>query len=236
MRDVLSTVFCLRGSSHSMSLSSPPLFWHQWDFTAANGSLWVFAWTLFSFALLCAILRSQVDQGAAVFTPVFAVRTGFEMNCSSVQLEADSTYSLIAFIPRLYWHWPVCWADYKESVHSQTSQELHRSQTDLNVHCCFTVMAVSASALSREFTEISILLILNCYFYTRTNALQQKINTAFLKHIVSTHYRPLPSDLQDRITWMENRNKSILIFSATELKDEAELLCLQKSHSIILLR
>ncbi|AWO96934.1 putative protein lifeguard 1-like [Scophthalmus maximus] len=31
----------------------------KWDFTAANGSLWVFAWTLFSFALLCAILRSQ---------------------------------------------------------------------------------------------------------------------------------------------------------------------------------
>uniref|UniRef100_A0A3Q3K642 Protein lifeguard 1 n=2 Tax=Monopterus albus TaxID=43700 RepID=A0A3Q3K642_MONAL len=31
----------------------------KWDFTRANGSLWVFAWTLFSFALLCAILRSQ---------------------------------------------------------------------------------------------------------------------------------------------------------------------------------
>ncbi|XP_035020037.1 protein lifeguard 1 [Hippoglossus stenolepis] len=31
----------------------------KWDFTAANGSLWVFAWTLFSFAMLCAILRSQ---------------------------------------------------------------------------------------------------------------------------------------------------------------------------------
>lgn len=31
----------------------------KWDFTGANGSLWVFAWTLFSFALLCAILRSQ---------------------------------------------------------------------------------------------------------------------------------------------------------------------------------
>ncbi|XP_022608978.1 protein lifeguard 1-like isoform X1 [Seriola dumerili] len=31
----------------------------KWDFTAANGSLWVFAWTLVSFALLCAILRSQ---------------------------------------------------------------------------------------------------------------------------------------------------------------------------------
>ncbi|KAM7420377.1 hypothetical protein PAMA_014884 [Pampus argenteus] len=31
----------------------------KWDFTALNGSLWVFAWTLFSYALLCAILRSQ---------------------------------------------------------------------------------------------------------------------------------------------------------------------------------
>ncbi|KAM3613937.1 uncharacterized protein V6R79_007345 [Siganus canaliculatus] len=31
----------------------------KWDFTAAYGSLWVFGWTLLSFALLCAILRSQ---------------------------------------------------------------------------------------------------------------------------------------------------------------------------------
>ncbi|XP_062255687.1 protein lifeguard 1 [Platichthys flesus] len=31
----------------------------KWDFTAANGSLWVFAWTLVSFAMLCAIMRSQ---------------------------------------------------------------------------------------------------------------------------------------------------------------------------------
>ncbi|XP_035528765.1 protein lifeguard 1 [Morone saxatilis] len=31
----------------------------KWDFTGANGSLWVFAWTVFSFAMLCAILRSQ---------------------------------------------------------------------------------------------------------------------------------------------------------------------------------
>lgn len=31
----------------------------KWDFTAASGSLWVFAWTLVSFAMLCAILRSQ---------------------------------------------------------------------------------------------------------------------------------------------------------------------------------
>ncbi|XP_075869097.1 protein lifeguard 1 [Nelusetta ayraudi] len=31
----------------------------KWDFTGASGSLWVFLWTLFSFALLCAILRSR---------------------------------------------------------------------------------------------------------------------------------------------------------------------------------
>ncbi|CAN9513909.1 unnamed protein product [Ophioblennius macclurei] len=31
----------------------------KWDFTGLSGSLWVFAWTLVSFALLCAILRSQ---------------------------------------------------------------------------------------------------------------------------------------------------------------------------------
>ncbi|XP_040020554.2 protein lifeguard 1 [Gasterosteus aculeatus] len=31
----------------------------KWDFTGLNGSLWVLMWTLFSFALLCGILRSQ---------------------------------------------------------------------------------------------------------------------------------------------------------------------------------
>uniref|UniRef100_A0A672YZH5 Zgc:110410 n=1 Tax=Sphaeramia orbicularis TaxID=375764 RepID=A0A672YZH5_9TELE len=31
----------------------------KWDFTMASGALWVFAWTLFSFALLCAILRTE---------------------------------------------------------------------------------------------------------------------------------------------------------------------------------
>ncbi|XP_005949293.1 protein lifeguard 1 [Haplochromis burtoni] len=31
----------------------------KWDFTTASGCLWVLIWTLFSFALLCAILRSQ---------------------------------------------------------------------------------------------------------------------------------------------------------------------------------
>ncbi|KAF7669257.1 hypothetical protein LDENG_00218000 [Lucifuga dentata] len=42
--------------SFSMSLFAMQ---SKWDFTMANGSLWVLAWTLFSFALLCAILRSQ---------------------------------------------------------------------------------------------------------------------------------------------------------------------------------
>ncbi|KAM8869136.1 protein lifeguard 2 isoform 1-T1 [Spinachia spinachia] len=31
----------------------------KWDFTGLNGSLWVLMWTLFSFGLLCGILRSQ---------------------------------------------------------------------------------------------------------------------------------------------------------------------------------
>uniref|UniRef100_A0A668AX67 Zgc:110410 n=1 Tax=Myripristis murdjan TaxID=586833 RepID=A0A668AX67_9TELE len=31
----------------------------KWDFTAANGCMWVLGWTLISFALLCAIMRSQ---------------------------------------------------------------------------------------------------------------------------------------------------------------------------------
>uniref|UniRef100_A0A3Q3W962 Uncharacterized protein n=1 Tax=Mola mola TaxID=94237 RepID=A0A3Q3W962_MOLML len=31
----------------------------KWDFTAASGALWVLMWSLLSFALLCAILRSR---------------------------------------------------------------------------------------------------------------------------------------------------------------------------------
>ncbi|CAL9705425.1 unnamed protein product [Knipowitschia caucasica] len=34
-------------------------FQSKWDFTMLNGSLWVLMWTLFSFCLLCAVLRSQ---------------------------------------------------------------------------------------------------------------------------------------------------------------------------------
>ncbi|KAK7887170.1 hypothetical protein WMY93_026791 [Mugilogobius chulae] len=34
-------------------------FQSKWDFTMLNGSLWVLMWTLISFCLLCAILRSQ---------------------------------------------------------------------------------------------------------------------------------------------------------------------------------
>ncbi|KAM4633631.1 protein lifeguard 1-like [Polymixia lowei] len=31
----------------------------KWDFTTASGCMWVFGWTLISFALLCGIMRSQ---------------------------------------------------------------------------------------------------------------------------------------------------------------------------------
>uniref|UniRef100_A0A3B5Q788 Zgc:110410 n=1 Tax=Xiphophorus maculatus TaxID=8083 RepID=A0A3B5Q788_XIPMA len=31
----------------------------KWDFTAGAGCLWMFAWSLFSFLLMCAIIRSQ---------------------------------------------------------------------------------------------------------------------------------------------------------------------------------
>ncbi|KAF7708116.1 protein lifeguard 1 [Silurus meridionalis] len=31
----------------------------KWDFTTVSGSIWVLCWTLFSFGLLCAIMRSQ---------------------------------------------------------------------------------------------------------------------------------------------------------------------------------
>ncbi|XP_008430335.1 protein lifeguard 1 [Poecilia reticulata] len=31
----------------------------KWDFTAGSGCLWMFAWSLFSFLLMCAIIRSQ---------------------------------------------------------------------------------------------------------------------------------------------------------------------------------
>lgn len=159
-------MFCLQFSvweaRHIQCVSLLPSFWHQWDFTAASGSLWVFAWTLFSFALLCAMLRSQVNQGAAVFTPAFAVR-----NEMKLQLEAGGTHSFIAFIRSMYEQWPVHWADYKEaSTNSETSQEYHWSQTDaFKYTLLFTVTAVSVLALSRKFTEISFPLLLNCCFY-----------------------------------------------------------------------
>lgn len=42
--------------SFSLSLFA---FQTKWDFTMLNGGLWVLLWTLFSFGLLCAILRTQ---------------------------------------------------------------------------------------------------------------------------------------------------------------------------------
>ncbi|MED6243521.1 hypothetical protein ATANTOWER_021729, partial [Ataeniobius toweri] len=31
----------------------------KWDFTSKAGCLWMLAWSLFSFLLMCAIIRSQ---------------------------------------------------------------------------------------------------------------------------------------------------------------------------------
>ncbi|MCI4374184.1 hypothetical protein PGIGA_G00003310 [Pangasianodon gigas] len=47
----------------------------KWDFTTVSGSLWVLCWTLFSFGLLCAIMRSQFlyIAYASVGTLVFSV-------------------------------------------------------------------------------------------------------------------------------------------------------------------
>ncbi|XP_074539371.1 protein lifeguard 1 [Halichoeres trimaculatus] len=52
----------------------------KWDFTAKSGSLWVFAWTLFSFGLLCAIYRSQFLHilYACLGTLVFSVYLVFD--------------------------------------------------------------------------------------------------------------------------------------------------------------
>lgn len=72
----------------------------------------------------------------------------------------------IVSISRMYLLQPKQWADYEdESVHSETSQGLHWSQTDaLKCSLPFTVTAVRVLALSRKFEEIRIPLILNCYF------------------------------------------------------------------------
>uniref|UniRef100_A0A3B4BDZ7 Uncharacterized protein n=1 Tax=Periophthalmus magnuspinnatus TaxID=409849 RepID=A0A3B4BDZ7_9GOBI len=43
-------------------------FQSKWDFTMLNGSLWVLLWTLLLFGLLCAILRSQVNEVVHVYT------------------------------------------------------------------------------------------------------------------------------------------------------------------------
>ncbi|XP_028837109.1 protein lifeguard 1 isoform X2 [Denticeps clupeoides] len=47
----------------------------KWDFTAARGVMWVICWTLFSFAILCAILRSQYAYiaYASIGTLVFSI-------------------------------------------------------------------------------------------------------------------------------------------------------------------
>ncbi|XP_066540191.1 protein lifeguard 1 [Hoplias malabaricus] len=47
----------------------------KWDFTAASGSIWVLCWTLLSFGLLCAILRSHYlyIAYASLATLVFSI-------------------------------------------------------------------------------------------------------------------------------------------------------------------
>ncbi|XP_067305756.1 protein lifeguard 1 [Pseudorasbora parva] len=53
----------------------------KWDFTAASGSIWAIGWTLFSFGLLCAILRSQylyilyASLGTLVFSVYLVMNT-----------------------------------------------------------------------------------------------------------------------------------------------------------------
>ncbi|KAK3571119.1 hypothetical protein QTP86_001928 [Hemibagrus guttatus] len=53
----------------------------KWDFTNVTGSIWVLCWTLFSFGLLCAIMRSQflyiayASLGTLVFSIYLVVDT-----------------------------------------------------------------------------------------------------------------------------------------------------------------
>lgn len=90
--DVLSNFLFERLVTLSVSLISCPLtlFYQQWDFTGMSGSLWVFLWTLISFGLLCAILRTQVGRGVVMFTVTLSER----LNSSSAQSQADGIYRL----------------------------------------------------------------------------------------------------------------------------------------------
>lgn len=167
-RDVLSTVLCLRGSSHSVSLSlscPPPLFLAT---VGLHCSKWEPVGVSLDPPFLCIALCNPPITGRSRSRCVYArlcSENMFEMNCSGVQLEADSKYRLIASIHRMYWHWPVCWADYKdESVHFQISQESHWSQADaFKYTLLFTATALSVLALSREFTEIRNTAVFNAY-------------------------------------------------------------------------
>ncbi|XP_028327335.1 protein lifeguard 1 [Gouania willdenowi] len=71
----------------------------KWDFTAAYGSLWVFAWTLFSFAILCAILRSQYlyITYACLGTLLFSLYLVFD-----TQLMLGGTHRKYAVSPEEY--------------------------------------------------------------------------------------------------------------------------------------
>ena len=148
----------------------------------------MFAWTLFSFALLCAIFRSQVDQEATMFTPFVCSENRFEMNCSDVHSEADSIHTASELLSPGCSGTDLC-AEQTIKKRASTLKAL-RNRSDLrlmhlNVHCSlFTGTAVSA--LSSKFKEIRLPLILNCYFYTTTNELEQNINTSSLRHTVCT--------------------------------------------------
>lgn len=140
-RDVVSPVFCLRGSSHSLSLSLSPrpflapvgLHCSKWE------PLGVCLDPPFIWITLCNLPISGKSRSHCAHTCICS-ENRFEMQCRGVQFKGRHT----AFIPRMYWHWPVCWADYKEeSVHFQTSQELHWSQADaFKCTLAFTVTAV----------------------------------------------------------------------------------------------
>lgn len=77
-------------------------FCHQWDFTAGAGCLWMFAWSLFSFLLMCAIIRSQVTMSRLCMSAVRPDRA------------VEMFYSLPGFIILLYCQWPISWMDYKD--------------------------------------------------------------------------------------------------------------------------
>lgn len=85
-------VFQVPEVHHSISVSFS--LQHQWDFTLRAGFLWALLWSFVSFALLCAVIRSQVNQIDVVLT-----RVSGENELETNRREADSKHSLVGFIP-----------------------------------------------------------------------------------------------------------------------------------------